>query len=94
MSAAPGSPPGAAFFQEGTSHFPLKWISQIATFGRCETVLGYLRGASPEEINDSSNRVYAWVASQVGTTPSKERFPNTSPRRNGSKENEPTSRKR
>jgi fructokinase len=57
-------------------------------------VLGYLHGASPEEISESSNRVYAWVASQVGTTPSKERFPNTSPRRNGSKENEPTSRKR
>jgi len=29
----------------------------------------YLRGATPEEISDSSNRVGAWVTSQVGATP-------------------------
>jgi len=29
----------------------------------------YLRGATPEEITDSANRVGAWVASRVGATP-------------------------
>jgi fructokinase len=33
-------------------------------------VHGYLRGASLPEINDTANRVGAWVASQAGGTPS------------------------
>jgi fructokinase len=32
-------------------------------------VSGYLRGASPTEINETANRVGAWVASQPGGTP-------------------------
>jgi fructokinase len=32
-------------------------------------VHGYLRGTSPTQINDTANRVGAWVASQSGATP-------------------------
>lgn len=32
-------------------------------------VHGYLRGASPERMNEAANRMGAWVASQVGATP-------------------------